>query len=143
MSRAILCQKGETAQIEPPSVLIVEDFEDLRKLVAFYLSARGYRVLEAGNGKAAIQTALSESPSFILLDLRLPDINGVEVARELSKLPQTENIPIVGWSADPRLSPHQEILRQAGIADYLEKPSSFKDLDAVISRFMPESRRQP
>ena len=52
--------------------------------------------MEAANGRAAIQIAISENPDFILLDLRLPDINGMEVARELRKPPQTENITIVG-----------------------------------------------
>ena len=58
----------------PPKVLVVEDFEDLRRLVASYLDSRGYQVFEAANGKVAIQTARSEKPHLILLDIRLPDI---------------------------------------------------------------------
>jgi CheY-like chemotaxis protein len=77
--------------MDSPRVLIVEDFEDLRNLVAFFLGARGYQVLEAGNGRAAIQTALNGKPNFILLDLRLPDIDGLEVARELRNSPATEH----------------------------------------------------
>ena len=126
----------------PRRVLVVEDFEDLRKLVAFYLSARGYHVLEAANGRMAIQTAINENPDVILLDLRLPDINGMEVAQELRKLPQTKNIPIVGWSADYKLNPQREMLRQAGIVDYMEKPIGFKDLNTVIERFLPKSNQQ-
>jgi response regulator RpfG family c-di-GMP phosphodiesterase len=76
----------------PPRVLLVEDFEDLRKQVSLYLSNCGYQVLEAPNGGAAIQTALSGKPNFILIDFRLPDMNGVELARELRKLPQTEHV---------------------------------------------------
>ena len=132
--------KGKTGLIKRPTVLIVEDFEDLRKLVGFYLGARGYQVLEAANGRTAIQTALSENPDFILLDLRLPDLNGVEVARELRKAPQTENIPIVGWSADSRLNRQRKSLQDVGIADYLEKPTTLKDLDGVIERFLPKSK---
>jgi CheY-like chemotaxis protein len=123
----------------PPRVLLVEDFEDLRKQVSLYLSNRGYQVLEAPNGGAAIQTALSGKPNFILIDFRLPDMNGVELARELRKLPQTEHVPIVGWSADSR-NPRRETLRQAGITEYLEKPIRLKDLDAVIERFVPKSK---
>jgi response regulator RpfG family c-di-GMP phosphodiesterase len=52
--------------MDSPRVLVVEDFKDLRNLVAFFLDARGYQVLEAGNGTAAIQTALSRNPNFIL-----------------------------------------------------------------------------
>jgi CheY-like chemotaxis protein len=127
--------------MNPPCVLVVEDFEDLRKLVAFYLSARGYQVVEAANGRTAIKTAINEKPNFILLDLRLPDVNGLEVARELRKSPQTEHIPIVGWSADFRSNPQQETLRRAGIVDYLQKPIKLKDLDAIIERFLSNSEQ--
>jgi DNA-binding response OmpR family regulator len=128
--------------MDPPRVLVVEDFEDLRKLVAFYLSARGYQVLEAANGRTAIKTAINGKPNFILLDLRLPDVNGLEVARELRKSPQTEHIPIVGWSADFRSNPQRETLRRAGIVDYLQKPIKLKDLDAIIERFLSKTQQQ-
>jgi CheY-like chemotaxis protein len=134
-------RKGKALHTDsPPRVLLVEDFEDLRKQVSLYLSNCGYQVLEAPNGRAAIQTALSGKPNFILIDFRLPDMNGVELARELRKLPQTEHIPIVGWSADSR-NPQRETLRQAGITEYLEKPIRLKDLDAVIERFVPKSKK--
>ena len=126
----------------PPRVLIVEDFETLRKLVADHLGARGYQVLEAANGKAAIQTAISGNPNLILLDIRLPDISGVDVVRELRKLSQTKKVPIVGWSAESGSNPQREMLRQAGITDYVEKPTRFKDLDAVIERFLPKSKHK-
>jgi len=125
----------------PRRVLLVEDFEDLRKLVALYLDARGYQVLEAANGKVAIQTAISGKPNLILLDIRLPDTNGVEVVRELRKLSQTKHVPIIGWSADPGLNPQRQMLRQAGISHYIQKPTSLKELDAVIERFLPKSKK--
>jgi DNA-binding response OmpR family regulator len=118
-------------------ILVVEDFEDLRSLITVYLSARGYEVLEAPTGRAAIETAITGNPNFILLDLRLPDVSGVEVARELHKLPQTEHIPIVGWTADCGSKPYEEVLRRAGIIDCLEKPVSMRELEAVIQRFVP------
>jgi CheY-like chemotaxis protein len=128
--------------MDSPRVLIVEDFEDLRNLVAFFLGARGYQVLEAGNGRAAIQTALNGKPNFILLDLRLPDIDGLEVARELRNSPATEHIPIVGWSADFPSNPQRERLRFAGIIDYIQKPISLRALDALIEQFLPNSKQQ-
>ena len=126
----------------PPKVLVVEDFEDLRRLVATYLDSRGYRVFEAANGKVAIQTARSEKPHLILLDIRLPDINGVDVVRELRKLSQTKHVPIVGWSAESESHPQREMLRRVGISDYIQKPTSLKQLDAVIERFLPKSKQQ-
>jgi len=126
----------------PRRVLIVEDFEILRKLVADHLGACGYQVLEAANGKAAIQTAISRKPNLILLDIRLPDISGLDVVRELRKWSQTKKTPIVGWSAESGSNPQREMLRQAGMTDYVEKPTRLKDLDAVIERFLPKSKQQ-
>ena len=106
--------KGNTLAMDsPPKVLVVEDFEDLRRLVASYLDSRGYQVFEATNGKVAIQTARSEKPHLILLDIRLPDINGVDVVRELRKLSQTKHVPIIGWSAESGSNPQREMLRRA------------------------------
>jgi DNA-binding response OmpR family regulator len=120
---------------------VVEDFNDLRELVTFYLCNHGYDVLGAPTGKAGIETAVTENPDLVLLDLRLPDINGVEVARELRKLPQTAHIPIVAWTADCRSKPAEEVWRSAGIIDCLEKPVSMRQLEAVIQRFV--STEQP
>jgi DNA-binding response OmpR family regulator len=118
-------------------ILIVEDFEDLRNLVSIYLGARGYDVLEACTGRAAIETAVSENPKLILLDFRLPDMDGLEVTRELHRLPQTEHIPIVGWSADCHSKPPKKVWRQAGLADCVQKPVSMREPEAVIDRFVP------
>ena len=105
--------------------------------MTFYLNARGYQVLEAANGRAAIQSAISGNPKFVLLDFRLPDTNGVDLAEELRKLPQIKNIPIVGWSADSGSSTFRDTLRRAGIVEYLQKPIRLKDLNAIIDRFLP------
>jgi DNA-binding response OmpR family regulator len=118
-------------------ILIVEDFEDLRNLVSLYLCARGYEVLEARTGRTAIKIALSANPNLILLDLRLPDMNGLDVARELRKSPQIEHVPIVGWTADCGSRPHEKVWREAGLADCVEKPVSMRELEAVIDRFIP------
>jgi CheY-like chemotaxis protein len=72
----------------------------------------------------------------------LPDVNGLEVARELRKSPQMEHVPIVGWSADFRSNPQREALRRAGIVDYLQKPIKLKDLDAIIERFLSKTQQQ-
>src|ERR1041384_3820136 len=123
--RGIFCARKyvlETGSL--PRVLVVEDFEDLRNLIAVYLGNRGYQVLEARNGKAAIQTATSGNPHLILLDIRLPDMNGLDVVRELRKLSQTKHVPIIGWSAESGSNPQREMLRHAGISHYIQKPTS-------------------
>jgi CheY-like chemotaxis protein len=122
------------------TILVVDDYEDLRKLVALFLSARGYEILEAPSGRTAIHAAIKDNPNLILLDLRLPDMNGIEVARELQKIPQTAGIPIIAWTADYRAKPNRDMLVRSGLFECIEKPVSLRELEAVIVRCLnPES----
>jgi len=81
-------------------ILVVDDYEKLRKLVATFLGRHDYTVLQAADGRTAIDIAIAEAPKFILLDLLLPDINGMEVARQLRQISHFKHIPIVGWTGN-------------------------------------------
>ena len=80
-------------------ILVVDDDENLRKLVATFLGRHDYTVLQAADGRTAIDIAIAEAPKFILLDLLLPDINGMEVARQLRQISQFKHIPMSGGPA--------------------------------------------
>jgi DNA-binding response OmpR family regulator len=69
-------------------------------------------------------------------------MNGVDVVRHLRKFSRTKQVPIVGWSAEFGSNPQRETLRRAGINHYIQKPTSLKELDAVIERFLPKSKQQ-
>ena len=69
-----------------PSILIAEDNEDLRKMLAWLLQPRGYETLQAATGQEAIQVAIAAQPNLILLDLNLPDMNGADVARAIKTI---------------------------------------------------------
>jgi CheY-like chemotaxis protein len=116
------------------TILVVDDYEDLRKLVAFFFSTRGYEVLEAPTGRTAIHAAIEGNPNLILLDLRLPDMNGIEVARELQKFPETAHIPVIAWTADHRAKPNRNTLLQSGLFDCIEKPVSLRELEGAVAR---------
>ena len=116
-------------------ILLVEDYETLRQLVARLLGRLGYTVLQAADGRTAIQIAIAEAPKFILLDLVLPDMNGMEVARQLRQISQFKHIPIVGWTGDP-ISRQQAILRKT-LTDCILKPLAPRALRALLERFLP------
>jgi two-component system phosphate regulon response regulator PhoB len=110
-----------------PTVLIVDDEKDLRHLLDFNLKQAGYRTLHAATGEEALQQAARHEPDMILLDLNLPDVSGIEVARRLKADPETREIPIVmltarGGEAD-RITGFE-----LGADDYVPKPFSVREL---------------
>jgi len=119
-------------------VLVVDDHENLRTLVTLFLGSRGYEVLEAANGADAIRTAITADPKFILLDLRLTDMTGMEVVRVLRTVSLTARTPIVGWTADDVSESHREKLLRTGFIDCLQKSVSFTELGTLVEQFVPK-----
>lgn len=104
-----------------PLVLIVDDNEKNRKLARDVLRAAGLRTLEAARGEEAITLATDHRPDVVLLDLRLPDMSGTDVARELRRGAETGRIPIVALSASTFAWSSDRLLA-AGFDGYLQKP---------------------
>jgi two-component system, cell cycle response regulator DivK len=104
-----------------PLVLIVDDSAKNRKLAREVLRAAGFRTLEAARGDEAIAVAAESRPDLILLDLRLPDMHGTEVARKLRGGAETGRIPIVALSASPMAGGSDRLLA-TGFDGYLQKP---------------------
>lgn len=99
-------------------ILIVDDEQDIREIIKISLMDDGFRVLEASNGKTAIELARKEKPDLITLDIMMPGIDGFEVAKTIKEGPQTKDIPIIILSV---LSQDKNKYLQ-GIADYISKP---------------------
>lgn len=121
-----------------PKILVVDDFENLRKLVATFLARLDYTVLQAADGRTAIKTAIAEGPKLILLDLILPDMNGMEVARRLREISHFKDMPIVGWTGNP--IPRQQTLLSTSLTNCLLKPVAPRVLRALVERFVPKAR---
>ncbi len=110
-----------------PTILIVEDEKDLADLVAYNLQQEGFRVKFSSSGEDAYDRALRENPNFIILDLMLPKMNGLEVCRRLKANAKTEKIPVLMLTARG-----EEIDRvvgfEVGADDYMTKPFSPREL---------------
>jgi two-component system, cell cycle response regulator DivK len=109
------------ADTEDPLVLIVDDNEKNRKLARDVLRAAGFRTLEAHCGADGIALAAEHLPDVILMDLRLPDMDGTDAARRLGEGARTARIPVVALSALP-LESDADWFLAAGFIGYLEKP---------------------
>jgi two-component system, cell cycle response regulator DivK len=104
-----------------PLVLIVDDNEKNRTLAGDVLRAAGFRTLEAGTAAEGIAIATAHLPDVILMDLQLPDMDGMEAARSLAEGTHTARIPVVVLSAH-RLEGDDDRFRAAGFTGYLQKP---------------------
>jgi two-component system, cell cycle response regulator DivK len=117
-----------------PLVLIVDDNEKNRKLARDVLRAAGLRTLEAGRGDEAISIATDNRPDVILLDLRLPDMNGTEVARRLRSGDGTGGIPVVALTASAYAWSSDRLVA-AGFDGYLQKPIDVRAFPEQVRGF--------
>ena len=101
--------------------LVVDDNDRNRKLALEILASAGFRVLGAGRAAEGIALAREHVPDVILMDLQLPDMNGVEATKELAAHERTALIPVVAMSASP-LEGSEDWLEDSGFAGWLEKP---------------------
>lgn len=111
-----------------PLILVVEDDTAVRNLITTTLKAHDYRFLTAGNGESAILEASSHNPEIVLLDLGLPDMDGVAV---IERIRSWSNMPIIVISARSEDSDKIDAL-DAGADDYLTKPFSVEELLARL-----------
>jgi two-component system, cell cycle response regulator DivK len=124
------------------TVLVIDDNPMNRKLVRDVLDAAGFRTVEAATAAEGIARADEHEPDVILLDLRLPDMPGAEVARRLRGDDGKPRIPIVAMSA-LSLEEHGEWLEAAGFAGYLDKPIHVSTFPERVRRFSTESEGGP
>ena len=112
-------------------ILVVEDEPDIRELVRYNLEQAGYRVVEAEDGETALQKVKSEQPALVILDLMLPQGDGLEVCRILRGQPQTASLPIVMLTA--KAAEVDRVLGlEFGADDYVTKPFSPRELVARV-----------
>jgi len=106
------------------TVLVVDDDPDIANLIKMHLENSGYRVLVLGSGHSVVAWAEEKRPDLILLDLLLPDIDGLEVLRKLKENPTTADIPVVVLT----IVPDDGTARSLGAVDYLTKPIEQEEL---------------
>jgi two-component system cell cycle response regulator DivK len=121
-------------------VLIVDDNEKNRKLARDILRVAGFQTLEAASGADGIALAAEHLPDVILMDIRLPDMDGTEAARRLGDEPQTASIPVVALSSLP-VEEVGEWLEATGFAGWLEKPIRVSEFPDQVRRYCAEAGR--
>ena len=118
------------------SILIVDDEPDILEFLCYNLEKEGYTVGTASNGEAGLEKAIAQKPDLILLDIMMPEMDGIEVCQRLKSNPATETIPIIFITAKVSKEGKLEGL-DAGAVDYITKPI---DLDETLARIHTQLR---
>ena len=114
-------------------IMIVEDHRDSREALRALFDAYGYQVIEAANGRIAVEMAAVERPHLILMDIMMPELDGFDASRGIRKIPGLEKTPIIAVSA---LEDARELALQSGMSDYVRKPVDIRGLLAKVSGWL-------
>jgi len=117
-------------------ILVVDDEAPVREVLSEYFTSQGYTVDEAPNGDEALATIRRDRPDLVLLDIRMPGIDGVEVLRRIRKLDGTLSVIMVTANEDVTLA--RETLK-LGAFDYVAKPFDYEYLDRTVSAGLVQS----
>lgn len=120
------------------TVMVVEDYEDNRFMMKWWLEVRGYRVVEASNGLEAVRVAQLECPDLILMDLSLPLIDGLTAALRIREFKYLRDVPIVVISGHDEVKFCQAALT-AGCNEFVTKPINLDQLEDLLNRFLPRA----
>ena len=118
------------------TILVVEDYEDTSLTMRLALEDRGYRILEASDGAAAVELAGRERPDIILMDLSLPVMDGLEATRQIRSNPEMKETVVVVVTAhsDPD---HRTRALAAGCNAFVTKPIDFEWLNELLTNLLP------
>lgn len=121
---------------EHKQILIVDDEPVWLKVLTQLLQMKGYTVKEAASGADALNTLKSYEPDLILLDVRMPDMNGFDLLDHIKKLPKLASKPVVFVSAMDDFHA-KKVARELGAADYILKPIDETEVNNVLEKYLP------
>lgn len=113
------------------TILIVEDYDDWREMIKFYLEREGYKVIEAVNGLEAVEYAKAHLPDLILMDIYMPELDGLSALEQIKKSAATASIPVICVTATNEF--YRNLAMEAGCVEVLEKPVDIKHLLKTIN----------
>ncbi len=120
-------------------ILVIEDNDKNRKLVRDVLTFKGYEVIETETGEEGVRLAREQCPSLVLMDIRLPGIDGVEALRKLRAEGSTRGIPVLAMTASVMTEDRQKIMG-AGFDAYQSKPINVTDFVAAVAELLERRR---
>jgi two-component system, cell cycle response regulator DivK len=121
-------------------ILVVEDDSKSRKLVRDVLTVKGYEIVEAETGEEGVRLAQERRPGLVLMDIRLPGIDGIQALARLRAEVATRGIPVMAMTASVMSGDRQRVL-DAGFDAFQSKPIRIKDFVAVVEQLLERYRK--
>ncbi len=118
-----------------PTVMVVDDYTDTRRVVRWMLEQKGYRVVEAVNGQEAVEVAVRERPDLILMDLEMPILDGFDAIQRVREHTELSGVPVIAVTAYDRAQ-FRDRAEVAGYAYYITKPIDFQRLAVLIEKLL-------
>jgi CheY-like chemotaxis protein len=120
-------------------ILVVEDNDSSRKLVRDILKFRGYEIIEAETGEDGVRLARERLPSLVLMDIRLPGMDGIEALAQLRAEAATQTIPVLAMTASV-MTEHRQKIMDAGFDAFQSKPIAVKEFIAAVEHLLARRR---
>ena len=120
-------------------ILVVEDNDSSRKLVRDILKFRGYEIIEAETGEDGVRLAQERLPSLVLMDIRLPGMDGIEALARLRAEAATRTIPVLAMTASV-MTEHRQKIMDAGFDAFQSKPIAVKEFLAAVEQLLDRRR---
>jgi len=122
-------------------ILIVEDNPLHMKLMEMTLRAKDYVLLKATDGEEALDMAMKEQPDLILMDIRLPKMNGFEVTKRLREKPEFSHTPIIALTAHAMAGDRNNVIK-SGCDKYISKPVDTRELPGLVAEMLLKRRQE-
>ncbi|MFC1718050.1 response regulator [Candidatus Poribacteria bacterium] len=120
-------------------ILVVEDNDRNRRLVRILLRAKGYEVIEAATGKEALEYLRTQTPDLILMDIQLPNTDGLTLTREIKSNDHTKGVPIIAVTAYAMQGDRERML-EAGCDGYISKPIDTQKLPQIVADILQKAQ---
>ena len=124
------------------TILIVEDNEKNMKLVRDILRHNGHETIEAATGLDGVSLAIAKRPDLVLMDIQLPDIDGIEALRRIREERDLDRVPVIAVSASVMPDDQQKIVA-SGFDAFITKPINLKPFLETVKRFLASGRVRP
>lgn len=121
-------------------ILVVDDEQYVHRLLQHHLQRAGYQLVSARNGREAIDVAVRELPELIIMDIMMPEIDGMTAIRKLKEDELTKNIPVIVITANPAYHVSRDESQISGAELFLTKPFSPAQLMEAIRRILPDTK---